>query len=107
MGEDTANASVDPPELVMNSFQFSVLFICGWFYLHVCLFDCSDYVYRFLIIYLFLTIVCLTFTQTLRLQALSIRLKKIQFRVLISRCRFNFRVLIKYSIAFPSIPREL
>ena len=46
MGEDTANASVDPTELIMNSFQFSVLFVCRWFYLHVCLFDCSDNVYR-------------------------------------------------------------
>ena len=47
MGEDTANNSVDPPELIMNSFRFSVLFVCCWFYLHVCLFDCSDYVHRF------------------------------------------------------------
>ena len=40
MGEDTANSSVDPPELVTNSFRFSVLFVCCCFYLHVCLFDC-------------------------------------------------------------------
>ena len=47
MGEDTANASIDPPELVTNSFRFSVLFVCCYFYLHVCLFDRSYKVLSF------------------------------------------------------------
>ena len=51
MGEDTAKAFVDPLELVTNPFQFSVLFVCCCFYLHVCLFDCSYNVNRFLFIH--------------------------------------------------------
>ena len=67
---DTANsASVDPPELVTNSFRFSVLFVCCCFYLLVCLFVCFIELVifpRFLFsFYLFLTLVHLTSTQTL------------------------------------------
>ena len=69
MDEDTANAFVDSPELVKNSFRFSVLFVCCCFYLHVCLLYKVLSFYFFF--YLFLTIVRLTFTQTLRLQAQS------------------------------------
>ena len=54
MGEDTVNASEDPPELVTNSFWFSVLFVCCCFYLQACLLDCSYNVYRFFLNYLFI-----------------------------------------------------
>ena len=76
---DTENASLDPPELATNSFRFLLLFV---FLIDLVMF------YHFLFsFYLFLTLVHLTSTQRLRLQALSQWVKQIQSRVLISRRR--------------------
>ena len=51
MGEDTANE----PEVVTNSFRFSVLFVCCCFYLHVCLFNCSYNVLSFSFFFKFIS----------------------------------------------------
>ena len=65
MGEDTANSSVDPPELVTNSFRFSVLFVAVF----ICMFVCLIVFIMFNQFFLLFSYLYLTFTQTLRLLA--------------------------------------
>ena len=61
---------LDPPELVTNSFRFSVLFVVAFFCMFVCLIAFIMFNQLFLLLFLFQAYVHLTFTQTLRLQAL-------------------------------------
>ena len=70
---------VDPPELVTNSFPFSVLFVCCCFYLHVCLFVFIMFNQLFLL-FLFEAYIYLMFRHKLRLLACE--------RRRISGCRF-------------------
>ena len=60
---------LDPPELVMNSFRFSVLFVVVFICIRVCLIAFIMFNQLFLL-FLFHAYVHLTFMQTLRLQAL-------------------------------------
>ena len=64
MDEDTANASVDPPELVTNSVRFSVLFVCC--------FDCSYNVLSFPFFFLFISSNC-SFNVQVNIEASSSR----------------------------------
>ena len=69
MGEDAANSSCRSAKLFMNSFRFSVLFVVVFTCIRVCLIVFIMFNQLFLL-FLFQAYVHLTFTQTLRLQAL-------------------------------------
>ena len=63
----TANSSVDSPELVTNSFRFRCcLFVAAFICMFVCLIDLVMFYLFLFSFYLFLTLVHLTSTQTLR-----------------------------------------